>query len=385
MAWLSVPECGPEAFDLPHLLQADLAKRDCTLVFSGTKRGKLLERLKAYLQQEDVDDNNRRTVQRLRSSRLLLQGGARCPRTRDTSSTSWFGRRTRFVCVGCKGIWLREDQATGFCKGIGSRRKRHEDVSALRDCAKRDGATGKTARRFLDFLGVAHQSSTELEEEARETLAAQLRGPHRQGMKGPPPPLAAERRMRIAALNVGTLTGRVQAVADLAAYCKVRCLCLQETRLAEDSYTATRNAFLHLGWSLFLGPQGLTTSARVAIITDWPCQRLQLPLELEFEHRVMAVKLSRPGQRPLLLLNVYLPAADFALGTRVMEELMEWAATTGEEWVIFGDYNREQLQYPISHYLAAGLACACDPPHATIGTRRDEEGNQERRRIDYAL
>ncbi|CAE7377816.1 Cacna1h [Symbiodinium sp. CCMP2592] len=106
----------------------------------------------------------------------------------------------------------------------------------------------------------------------------------------------------------------------------------------------------------------------------------QLPWELEFEHRVMAVKLSRSRQRPLLLLlNVYLPAADFALGTRIMEKLMEW------EWVIFSDFNREQQQYPISHYLAAGFACACDPPHTTMGARRDEEGNLERKRIDYGF
>ena len=90
--------------------------------------------------------------------------------------------------------------------------------------------------------------------------------------------------MRIATLNVGTLTGRVQsqAVAELAAYCRVRRLCLQETRLAEDSLTASRNTFKDLGWSLLEGPQGWTTNGElpggVAIITDWPCQRLQLPL-----------------------------------------------------------------------------------------------------------
>ena len=129
---------------------------DCTPVFSGTKRGKLLERLKAYyLQQEDVDDNTRRARQRSVAvlDAVLSRRSVMGPRTRDMTSTSWYGRRTTPCALSVRAArpYLREDQATGFCKGVGSRRRRHEDVAALRDCAKQDGAVGKTAKRFLDF------------------------------------------------------------------------------------------------------------------------------------------------------------------------------------------------------------------------------------------
>ena len=84
----------------------------------------------------------------------------------------------------------------------------------------------------------------------------------------------------------------------------------------------------------------------------------------------MAAKLSRSCQ----LLNVYLPAADFALGTRMMEELMERVATTGEDWVMFGDFNREQLQHPISHCTwqraLPVLVILLTRRPALVGTRR---------------
>ena len=201
--------------------------------------------------------------------------------------------------------------------------------------------------------------------------------------------LDSVRELCVATLNVSTLVGRVQAVADLAASSGVGCLCLQETRLHEDSFVATKTAFRHLGWALHVGPQGLTSNGQlrggVAVLTDWPAQRVALPEELEFGHRCMALKLSRPQLRPLLVVNLYAPAHDFEFGTTILQRLMEWLATTGEDWVLMGDFNREQSQFPIAHFLSAGQAYACDPPTATCGTRRDEHGVLETRRIDYGL
>ena len=115
-------------------------------------------------------------------------------------------------------------------------------------------------------------------------------------------------------MNVRSLIGKVGAVAALATEVGVNVLAMQETMIAPDSVKATTAAFRDTGWELHRGPQGLdargSTSAGVAFITDVPAQIVAIPAELEFEGRVMAVKVARQQRRPLLVMCVYLPAAD---------------------------------------------------------------------------
>ena len=122
------------------------------------------------------------------------------------------------------------------------------------------------------------------------------------------------RSIQVGTMNVRSLIGKVGAVAALATEVGVNVLAMQETMIAPDSVKATTAAFRDTGWELHRGPQGLdargSTSAGVAFITDVPAQIVAIPAELEFEGRVMAVKVARQQRRPLLVMCVYLPAAD---------------------------------------------------------------------------
>ena len=161
---------------------AELAKRDCAPVFWGTKKGKLLERLKTYVSREDVAEDMRAPTQRsIDVIEAAMNDKVKRDKAKDTRHELdvlvWpEDLSIRYVCVGCKAIWHRAEQATGFCKGKGSRRRKHDEISSLRAFAKQQNASGKAARRFLDILGVAHQSNTEQEETEMQSLAAQLRG-----------------------------------------------------------------------------------------------------------------------------------------------------------------------------------------------------------------
>ena len=161
-----------------------------------------------------------------------------------------------------------------------------------------------------------------------------------------------------------SLTGKVGAVASLATTCGVNVLALQETMLASDSERATSAAFKAAGWEFHRGPQGASASgavaAGVAFITDVPSQVVDIPEELEFGGRVMAIKVARAAQRPLLAMCVYMPARDRVQGNSVAAEVVQWARNTGEEFVLLGDWNRPEDTYPLAGYLAKGTVWTMD-------------------------
>ena len=168
----------------------------------------------------------------------------------------------------------------------------------------------------------------------------------------------------VGTLNVRSLMGKVGAVASLATTCGVNVLALQETMLASDSERATSAAFKAAGWEFHRGPQGASASgavaAGVAFITDVPSQVVDIPEELEFGGRVMAIKVARVAQRPLLAMCVYMPARDRVQGNSVAAEVVQWARNTGEEFVLLGDWNRPEDTYPLAGYLAKGTVWTMD-------------------------
>jgi len=101
-------------------------------------------------------------------------------------------------------------------------------------------------------------------------------------------------------------------------------------------------------------------AAGVGFITDVPAQLVEIPEELQHGGRVEAIKIARRQQRPLLVLNVYLPAADKVRGNTVAMDAVQWARGTGEDFVLLGDCNRREDAFSLAGLLAKGVVWTMD-------------------------
>ena len=193
--------------------------------------------------------------------------------------------------------------------------------------------------------------------------------------------------LRVGTCNIRSLTGKMGAVMALAATTGVNLLCLQEARLTAEGAHAMRQGFRAKGWKLLHGPLALDGRGGVAVVTDWPVELLDIPLEGFPASRFLALKAHRPQQRPLLVVNGYLPANDDCLNQHLTQQLITWAASTGEDFILLADWNREARQQPLCHYLSCGLVYAMDNDalFPRQGTHRLESGAYTRRVLDYGV
>ena len=149
--------------------------------------------------------------------------------------------------------------------------------------------------------------------------------------------------MRLGTMNVRSLGGRLGGVLDFADSNNLHALCLQETRVNNHSWNAVTRAVKARGWQLFPGPQGRNSKNVVdggtLVLTKWPAEAMAFPVDLVSVERSMAVKLYRPQQRPLLLINVYLHASDRTAASRALVALFEFVAACGEDTMIMGDFK----------------------------------------------
>ena len=159
-------------------------------------------------------------------------------------------------------------------------------------------------------------------------------------------------------MNVRSLSGRLGGVFDLAAKQSVDGVCLQETRVNHYRWSAITMAAKKLGWQTFPGVQKLDSAGSVSggtlVFSKWPAQLVRIPETVQWHSRAMAIKLHRPGQRPLLLVNVYLHASNSTHAGQCLDSIFEWIAATGEDAMIVGDFNLESYNWPISAALASG-------------------------------
>lgn len=115
----------------------------------------------------------------------------------------------------------------------------------------------------------------------------------------------AHQTLRVGTLNVRSLGGRLAGVLEIATTGHLDILCLQETRVSDDSWSAVNGACNKQGWKLFPGGQDATAcgavSGGILIISKWPVEALSIPTRVTSPVRAMALKVYRPRQRPLLL------------------------------------------------------------------------------------
>ena len=89
--------------------------------------------------------------------------------------------------------------------------------------------------------------------------------------------------LRVGTMNVCTLAKKLRAVLDLARSQNLQVLCLQETRLNQDSMSAVAKA---ARFQPFAG---------TLILSQWPCENITIPDHPLFKGRVMGIKVHRPA------------------------------------------------------------------------------------------
>lgn len=175
--------------------------------------------------------------------------------------------------------------------------------------------------------------------------------------------------IRIATVNVCTLTGNLAEYLELAK--DVDILCTQETRHDVQTMATIRAAAAFAGWTVYFGEPMLSAAGipvgGVAIFTKWPCEFLAIELkdELDAAKRTIAVKAYRPELPPLLVYNLYLDASDTTAAALLGDRIFEAAAKRAEDKVIVGDWNRTPWQTPATTALATGTWKCSDEERST--------------------
>lgn len=195
----------------------------------------------------------------------------------------------------------------------------------------------------------------------------------------------------IGTLNVRALAGRMPEVVSLASEHSIDILCLQETRLSEDSLLAAQHAAKQAGWSFLSGTcaidlQGAPT-AGVAVLSRWHVERKIFPAIdaglLAQRGRWQVLRVHRPGQRPFLLTNLYLHASSKRDASNLGHQLFELVAATGEDCLFVGDWNNTPEEEPAVAALRSGQLHLADDVAGPFQLHQPTRANG--RHIDYAL
>ena len=200
-------------------------------------------------------------------------------------------------------------------------------------------------------------------------------------------------RLRIGTLNVQSLSSKLGAVLSLMRVHQLHALCLQETCLSSDALPAVHQAADRAGCTFFKGAQTCNLAgapyAGVSFVTRWPAQPVQMPDWPTSAGRVAALRVFRPRARPLLLIGVYLHASDAFAAASLLDLVLPWAASSGEDFCVTGDFNLPKSHWPTSYALAAGHLFDADEvvgdPAQLPGTRRNAAGQLTGSVIDYLL
>ena len=204
--------------------------------------------------------------------------------------------------------------------------------------------------------------------------------------------MMGEHFMRVGTLNVSTLPGRAADVFELGYAHQLDILLLQESRLPRDSFGSFATMAKHRGWQLCIHDQVPVVNGGgykwgVVTLSRWPVEAVQPPSCIP-SGRGGVLRVWRPRQRPLLMVNLYLPASSRTEAAEILTNVFEYVASTGEDAIIAGDFNLTEEMWPISSALISGrwrsanemlLGDRVRPP-----THRQADGAYSRC-IDFAL
>ena len=178
---------------------------------------------------------------------------------------------------------------------------------------------------------------------------------------------------------------------ELAAHADLDIVCLQETRLADESVKAATSGARAASWQFVPGPQTFDSrgnpTAGVAFLSQWPLEVVAGPDDPRCRGRFLVAKVHRPRCRPFLLANAYLPASSVTEAGYLAAFLLEWLKASGEEFALLGDYNLEVSRWPLSSACSSGAIVGWDDLHVLEpqGTHRDSDGELTGYTIDFGV
>lgn len=191
----------------------------------------------------------------------------------------------------------------------------------------------------------------------------------------------------VGTMNVATLSGRLGAVHEIMCENQIGALALQETRVSQVSLPGVEQAYKKMGATYYGGMEEKDRSGKstggVDILTKWPSSRRQVPDDIA--HRAVAANPHRPHQRPLVLVCVYMQADNrYAEDKRkLLDRIVKWAQTIGDQVIIAGDFNCEADQTPMAEHIARGALRELDEAFTEDGKRMGTSAAG--RCIDYAV
>ena len=178
---------------------------------------------------------------------------------------------------------------------------------------------------------------------------------------------------------------------ELAAHADLDIVCLQETRLADESVKAATSGARAASWQFVPGPPTFDSrgnpTAGVAFLSQWPLEVVAGPDDPRCRGRFLVAKVHRPRCRPFLLANAYLPASSVTEAGYLAAFLLEWLKASGEEFALLGDYNLEVSRWPLSSACSSGAIVGWDDLHVLEpqGTHRDSDGELTGYTIDFGV
>ena len=140
-------------------------------------------------------------------------------------------------------------------------------------------------------------------------------------------------RMRLATLNVQTLTGRLPNIIDLMSDLELDILFLQETRVSYAS-RPTLVAFAKAqGFNLVTSEPSMDANGAIigglAILTRWPIQHIATPTSISGQESVQLIKIHRPDDQPLIAVNVHFNPGNAAARGATLNDLLQYLQMTG--------------------------------------------------------
>ena len=164
-------------------------------------------------------------------------------------------------------------------------------------------------------------------------------------------------QLRIGTLQVRSISAKLGAVLSLVHCHQLHALCLQETCISHDATPAVLQAagLAHYHFTRGLKRAMLPVPLMLVFTLSLGGQLNRCWSLSGLSPRVVLRPSCLPpsGQTPPLI-GVYLQSGDAFAAASLLDSVLPWAASLGEDFCVLGDFNLPKTHWPTSSAIAAG-------------------------------
>lgn len=186
--------------------------------------------------------------------------------------------------------------------------------------------------------------------------------------------------LKIGTWNCGTLRNKFEEACGYLESLDI--LCMQEVRVSDMALPSVQGAarmrgLRYIGCLSSLDAEGNVTRG-VGILSKWPVSRTVIP---GCDQRTTAIVVHRPGERELLVVNVYGHADRRYIEKKrqLYEDIAEFVAKFGLDAILLGDHNCLVEEQPIAELYGTGQWQNWDAHF------EDTRPTHQQRVIDFAM